>query len=54
MTWHYPVDAPDVYRFEKTAEGDLEVTLLRAGSVEARPYAEVWAANTWKRIGGGE
>ena len=54
MTWHYPVDLPDVYRFEKQPDGDLEVTLLRAGTESARPYAEVWAAPVWKRIGGGE
>ena len=54
VVWHYPVGAPDVYRFERTPEGDLEVSLLRAGSAQARPYAEVWAANAWNRIGGGE
>jgi Bacterial extracellular solute-binding protein, family 7 len=51
VVWHYPVGPPDVYRFEKARNGDLEVTLVRAGTPEARPYAEVWAANDWQRIG---
>ena len=54
VVFHYPVDAPDLYRFEKTPEGDLELTLLRVGSKPDRRYAEVWAAPTWKRLGGGE
>ena len=54
VVWSYPIGPPDVYRFTKTAAGDLEVTLVRAGTPEARGYAASWAANRWKRIGGGE
>jgi TRAP-type C4-dicarboxylate transport system substrate-binding protein len=52
VVWHYPVGPPDVYRFEKTAEGDLAVTLLRPGSPAVRPFAESWAAHDWQRLGG--
>ena len=53
VVWHYPVDGPDVYRFDKAADGDLEVTLVRPSSAAVRPYAESWAG-TWKRISGGD
>jgi TRAP-type C4-dicarboxylate transport system substrate-binding protein len=52
VVWHYPIGPPDVFRFERAADGDLEVTLLRAGTAEIRPYAEVWAAHDWQRLGG--
>jgi TRAP-type C4-dicarboxylate transport system substrate-binding protein len=52
VVWHYPIGPPEVYRFERAGDGDLQVTLLRAGTAEARPYAEAWAAQDWQRLGG--
>jgi TRAP-type C4-dicarboxylate transport system substrate-binding protein len=49
---HYPTDPPDLFRFELTGDGDLALTLLRAGATKYRPYAESWAANDWQRLGG--
>ena len=51
VAFSYPSGKPDVYRFTKTANGDLEVAVVKAGEPDALPYLEVWAANTWKRIG---
>jgi hypothetical protein len=54
VVWNYPTGPADVYRFVKTADGDLKVTAVSAGTPGALPYVKVWAANTWERIGGGE
>ncbi len=54
VVFSYPSGKPDVYRFTKTANGDLEVAVVKAGEPDALPYLEVWAANTWKRIGDAE
>jgi TRAP-type C4-dicarboxylate transport system substrate-binding protein len=54
IVWHYPVGAPDVYRFTKTASGDLEVEVVKAGTPDVLPFMKVWAANTWKRTGDAE
>jgi TRAP-type C4-dicarboxylate transport system substrate-binding protein len=54
VTWNFPAGPPEVYAFDKTAAGDLAVSVVRVSSPAERPYAEVWAANTWQRIGGGE
>jgi TRAP-type C4-dicarboxylate transport system substrate-binding protein len=51
VTFSYPTGKPDVYRFTKTADGDLEVGVVKAGAPDALPYLEAWAANPWKRIG---
>ena len=54
VVFSYPSGKPDVYRFTKTADRDLEVAVVKAGRPDALPYMEVWAANTWKRIGDAE
>ena len=54
VVWSYPNGKPDVYRFTKSSDGDLEVTAVKAGTPDVRPYIEAWAANTWKRIGDAE
>lgn len=50
VIWNFPVGEPDVYRFRKTARGDLELTVVGAGPGEL-PYARAWAANTWILVG---
>jgi TRAP-type C4-dicarboxylate transport system substrate-binding protein len=56
MVFHFPVDGDDVYRWRKTSDGDLDITLLSAGPGEYA-YAKAWTTPTWRRIGdvgGGE
>jgi TRAP-type C4-dicarboxylate transport system substrate-binding protein len=50
MVFHIPADEPDVYRWRKTPQGDLEITLLRAAPGELAA-ATAWTTPTWQRIG---
>jgi TRAP-type C4-dicarboxylate transport system substrate-binding protein len=50
MIWRFPVGRPEVYGWRKTPTGDLELIVVRSAPEEL-PYAEVWTANSWKRIG---
>jgi TRAP-type C4-dicarboxylate transport system substrate-binding protein len=54
VVFSYPSGKPDVYRFTKAENGDLEVSVVRAGTADALPYVKAWAANTWKRTGDAE
>ena len=50
---NWPAGEPDVYRWKRTADGDLEFTVLDAGPGEL-PFARAWTTHTWERIGDAE
>jgi TRAP-type C4-dicarboxylate transport system substrate-binding protein len=50
---NYPTGPPDVYRWEKTADGDLELEVL-SGLAKDLPVSRAWAAKPWTRIADAE
>lgn len=53
FTHNFPSGEPDVYRWKKSADGDLKFTVLDA-EADALPVARAFTANTWERIGDAE
>ena len=50
MILRVPGELPDVYRWRKTADGDLELTVLKTAP-GAMPFARAWTAGGWHRVG---
>ena len=50
LVMRFPSGRPDVYRWRKTANGDLQLTALSA-EPGALPFARAWTAGGWQRIG---
>ncbi|HKP20940.1 MAG TPA: TRAP transporter substrate-binding protein DctP [Thermoleophilaceae bacterium] len=50
LVYHVPAKEPDVYRWRKTSDGDLDLTVLRTAPGEL-PYVKAWTTPSWQRIG---
>jgi TRAP-type C4-dicarboxylate transport system substrate-binding protein len=50
MILRVPGALPDVYRWRKTADGDLELTVLKTAP-GAMPFVRAWTADGWQRVG---